>query len=239
MKANIVKRVLLCALTAALLVAPVAGVSAAGTSAGTKAISSESKSSGSSSKAKAEEIISNNSGSAGGQSSNAGGASSVASVPATSSVAGVASSLPGVYLATNVRGTAITTGLSSISDGYGLANGEKPYARIYNMDAKKSYLAQACIDNAAASMGAVAGPAINVEIGKMASGKFSLLPAEGAVISLKVGVPKSFAQSDKTFAVVAVRPGGVVTILQDTDTNPDTVTFDTTAGQAVYALIKY
>lgn len=236
MKANIAKKVLLCTLTAALLAAPATGVMAAGSSAGTKAVSGG----GSSSKSKVEEIIVSNSGAQSGQSNSSGGASSsVASVPVTSSVAGVKSSLPGVYLATNVKGTAITTGLSTISDGYGLANGEKPYARIYNMDSKKSYLAQACIDNAAASMGAVAGPAINVEIGKMASGKFSLLPSDGAVISLKVGIPKSFAQSDKTFAVVAVRPGGVVSVLKDTDTNPDTVTFDTTAGQAVYALIKY
>lgn len=232
MKANIAKRMLLCTLTAALLVAPATGVLAAGSGAGTKASGGSSK---------VEEIIRSNSGSVNtsGQSNASGGSSSVVSVPVTSSVAGVKSTLAGVYLATNVRGTAITTGLTTISDGYGLTNGEKPYARIYNMDAKKSYLAQACIENAAASMGAVAGPAINVEIGKMASGKFSLLPADGAPISLKVGIPKSFAQSDKTFAVVAVRPGGAVSILSDTDTNPDTVTFDTTAGQAVYALIKY
>lgn len=237
MKANIAKRVLLCALTAALLVAPATGVLAAGSSAGTKAVGGGGDSK---SKSKVEEIISYNSGSASGQSSvSGGGVSSVASVPTTSAVAGVNSTVAGVYLATNVRGTAITTGLTTISNGYGLTAGEKPYARIYNMDAKKSYLAQACIDNAAASMGAVAGPAINVEIGKMASGKFSLLPADGAPISLKVGIPKSFAQSNKTFAVVAVRPGGVVSVLTDTDTNPDTVTFDTTAGQAVYALIKY
>lgn len=236
MKANIAKKMLLCTLTAALLVAPATGVMAAGSSAGTKAVSGGGSSSSSS---RVEAIISSNSGAQSGQNNASGGASSVASVANTSSVAGVKSSLAGVYLATNVKGTAITTGLSTISDGYGLANGEKPYARIYNMDAKKSYLAQACIDNAAASMGAVAGPAINVEIGKMASGKFSLLPADGAPISLKVGIPNSFAQSDKTFAVVAVRPGGVVSVLADTDTNPDTVSFDTTAGQAVYALIKY
>ena len=171
--------------------------------------------------------------------SGSGSSVTVAQVPVTSSVGGVKSSLPGVYLATSVRGTAITSGLTSIADNYGLKNGERPYARIYNMDSKKSHLAQACIDDAAAAMGAVTGPAINVEIGKMASGKFSLLPADGAEITLKVGVPKSFAQSDKTFAVVAVRPGGVVSVLTDTDTDPNTVTFDTTAGQGVYALIKY
>ncbi len=234
MKANIAKKVLLCTLSAALLAAPCAGVSAAGTSAGTKAASS-----GSSITAEVEEIVTANAWVGSDDNSGSGSSVTVAQVPVTSSVGGVKSSLPGVYLATSVRGTAITSSLTSIADNYGLKNGERPYARIYNMDSKKSHLAQACIDDAAAAMGAVTGPAINVEIGKMASGKFSLLPADGAEITLKVGVPKSFAQSDKTFAVVAVRPGGVVSVLTDTDTDPNTVTFDTTAGQGVYALIKY
>ena len=219
MKANIAKKVLLCTLSAALLAAPCAGVSAAGTGAGTKAASS-----GSSITAEVEEIVTANAWVGSDDNSGSGSSVTVAQVPVTSSVGGVKSSLPGVYLATSVRGTAITSGLTSIAD---------------NMDSKKSHLAQACIDDAAAAMGAVTGPAINVEIGKMASGKFSLLPADGAEITLKVGVPKSFAQSDKTFAVVAVRPGGVVSVLTDTDTDPNTVTFDTTAGQGVYALIKY
>ncbi len=235
MKANIAKRVLVCSLSAVLLVGSSMSVLAAGTSAGTKAASSSS----SSSKKAAEEVITSNVQSSSDSSGNGGASVSVAQVPTTSAVAGVKSSLPGVYLATNVRGTAITTGLTSIAESYSLANGEKPYARVYNMDGKKSYLAQACINDAAAALGASVGPAINVEIGKMAAGKFSLLPAEGAPITLKVGVPASFAQSGKTFAVVAVRPGGAVSILTDTDDNPDTVTFDTTAGQAAYALIKY
>ncbi|MCM1386962.1 MAG: hypothetical protein NC231_06530 [Bacillus sp. (in: Bacteria)] len=227
MKANIVKRVLVGTLSAVLLVASSTSVFAS--SAGSKAISESSKSSSSS------EVVSSssNSGSGGGSSSES------APVPVTSSVAGVKTSLSGVYLATNVNGTAITTGLKTIADGYALANGETPYARIYNMSAKKSPAAQACINDAAAAMGASVGPAINVEIGKKKGGKFSLLPADGATISLKVGIPKSFAQDGKTFAIVAVRPGGAVSILTDTDTNPDTVTFDTTAGQAAYALIKY
>lgn len=226
MKANIVKRVLICTLSASLMLAPVMGVSAKTSSAGSKESVKET----------VEAIIAENI-EAGEDAGNS--VTTIAEIPTTSAVAGVKTSVAGVYLATNVNGVAVTTGLTSISDSYGLANGEKPYARVYNMDGKKSYLAQACIDNAAASMGAAVGPAINVEIGKMASGKFSLLPADGAPITLKVGIPKSFAQDGKTFAVVAVRPGGAVSILTDTDTDPNTVTFDTTAGQAVYALIKY
>lgn len=235
MRANIAKKILLCTLSAALLITPSMGVLAAGgSSAGTKASSKSTSSS-----ARAEQIVTHNAATS--NQDNAGGAPSItlAQIPVTSSVAGVKSALPGVYLATNMKGTAITTSLTSIADSYSLGNGEKPYARIYNMDGKKSYLAQACIDSAAEALGAAVGPAINVEIGKIASGKFSLLPEDGAAITLKVGIPKSFTQEGKTFAVVAVRPGGAVSILADTDENPDTVTFDTTAGQAVYAFIKY
>lgn len=164
---------------------------------------------------------------------------SVADLPNYNAAGGVTSTINGVYIATVVNGTAITTGLDTIAASYGLAAGETPYARIYNMDGKKSYLAQAVIDNAAASLGAVVGPEINIEIGKLSGGKFSLLPSDGAGITLKVGIPASFAQDGKTFAVVAVRPGGAVSILADTDSDPNTITFTTTAGQGAYALIKY
>lgn len=236
MKANVTKRLLVGTLAMTLLLGSTLSVSAT--------TSASSSSSSSSKKSKAQESIVESVQSEQSEQSDDGSAVSsvaaaVAQIPTSSAVAGVQSTLPGVYLATDVNGTAISTGLTTIADSYGLTQGEQPYARIYNFDGKKSYLAQACIDNAAASLGAAVGPAINVEIGKLASGKFSLLPADGAEITLKVGIPKSFAQDGKTYAVVAVRPGGVVSILSDTDSDPNTVTFDTTAGQAAYAFIKY
>ena len=170
---------------------------------------------------------------------NGSAVSSIADIPTTSSVAGVTTTVQGVYLATCVSGTAITTSIADISGSYGLTAGEVPYARFYNMDAKKSYLAKAVIDNAAAAVGGTVGPCFNIEIGKKANGRFSLLSQEGGKIAVKVGIPKSFVQDGKTFAVVCVRPGGTVSILQDTDTNPDTVTFETTGGQGAYAIIKY
>ena len=165
--------------------------------------------------------------------------SSIASIPTTSSVAGVTTTVKGVYIATVVNGSAITTPLSTITAGYGLTAGETPSARIYNMDVKKSPLAAAALNSVAQSVGAVVGPYVNVELGKMAGGKFSLLPSNGAEITVSFGIPASFAQSGKTFAVACVRPGGAVSILQDVDDNPNTVTFNTTGGQGAYAIIKY
>ena len=80
---------------------------------------------------------------------------------------------------------------------------------------------------------------INLELGKMAGGKYSLLPSDGAEIRVSFGIPKNFAQANKTFAVVCVRAGGAVSILEDVDDNPNTVTFDTTGGAGAYAIIKY
>lgn len=73
----------------------------------------------------------------------------------------------------------------------------------------------------------------------MAAHKYSLLPSDGSVIRLVIGIPKSFAQTDKTYAIVCVRDGGTYSILKDLDNDPNTITFDTTGGAGVYALIKY
>lgn len=171
--------------------------------------------------------------------SSSGSVSTIAEIPTTSSVAGVKSTVSGVYLATSVNGVAVTTGMTTIADSYGLAKNEKAYVRAYNFDSKRSTAAKAVIDSAAASMGAEVGPVINFEFGKMADGKFSLLPSDGASFNVKIGIPKSFAKEGKTYAIVCVRPGGAVSIIKDADNDPNTVTFPTTAGQAAYALICY
>lgn len=210
MKARIIKRMMTGVLAASLVMAPVMSVGATTTSGNTEDVVTSSTST-----------------------------ETVAEIPSTSTVAGAKTTVTGVYLATSVDGSAITTGVAAIKEGYGLANNETPYAKFSNLDAKKSPLAKQAIDLAAASQGATVGPMLNVELGKMTAGKYSLLPSDGAAIRLSFGIPKNFAQADKTYAVVCVRAGGIVTVLQDVDTNPDTVTFDTTGGAGAYAIIRY
>lgn len=210
MKTSIMKRKLTGVLVAALVMAPVISVAAAG--------SSETPSGST----VAEQV-----------------SSVVEAVPESSTVAGVVTTTKGAYLATSVDGAAVTTSTADIVSGYGLAAGETPYAKMTNVDPKKSYLAKTVIDAAAASQGAEVGPMLNVEFGKMSDGKYSLLSSDGADIRVTFGIPKSFAQADKTFAVVCVRAGGVVSILNDVDDNPDTVTFDTKGGAGTYAIIKF
>lgn len=217
MKVSIIKKLMIGALTASLVMAPTMSVfaSGSGSASGNSAV---------------EEAVA---------ASTSGEVTSVAEIPSTSSVAGVTTTVSGVYLATSVNGTAITSGVSAIASGYGLSSNEKPYAKFSNLDPKKSPLAKQAIDLCAASQGAEVGPMLNIELGKMSGGKYSLLPSDGATIRLSVGIPGNFANAGKTYAVVCVRAGGAVSILADVDTNPNTVTFDTTGGAGAYAIIRY
>lgn len=217
MKTNIIKRVLSSALALSLVMAPVMGVSAS-------SVSSNPTVTGNSATVVTEAVAT---------------VEAVKEIPVTSKVAGVETTVSGVYLVEKVDGCAITTDMTAISQGYGLASGEKLFAKMMDMDSKKSHLARACMDYAAAAVGAQVGPCINIELGKMAAGKYSVLPAEGATIRIAVGVPANFVEAGKTYAMVRVRVGGVVDILPDVDTNPNTITFDTTAGAGAYAIIKY
>ena len=212
MKTNIIKRVLSSALVLSLVMAPTMSVYATTTTSGNCATATTEA---------------------------AATVAAVKKIPETSKVAGVVTTVSGIYMVEKVDGCAITTDMTTISQNYGLASGEKLYAMVLDMDSKKSYLARACMDSAAAAIGAEVGPCINIELGKKAAGKYSPLPAEGSAIRIAVGVPANFVEDGKTYAMVRVRVGGVIDILPDVDTNPNTITFDTTAGAGAYAIIKY
>ena len=171
-----------------------------------------------------------------GKSSGGSAAAETIIIPTTSIVGGVQSATEGVYMATHVNGTIVVTDKAVI---YSLANNEKPYAKFSDFDVKKSLLAKQSIDAVAAAQGAVVGPILNIELGKMTDGKYSLLPADGSPIRLSVGIPKSFMETGKTYGIVCVRTGGSYAVLKDLDNMADTITFETTGGAGVYALIKY
>ncbi|MCM1175359.1 MAG: hypothetical protein NC341_09945 [Blautia sp.] len=232
MKTKFIQKLMAGALTAALAAAPCMGVFASETPGGSGTPVVDTPSVEEEVVAIVNEPVSND---------DEGGSavSSIAQIPESSSVEGVTTSVKGVYLATSVNGAAVTTSVANIASSYNLGTGETPCARVYNMDVKKSPLAAAAIDNAAEALGATVGPYINVELGFVKGGKFGLLPSDGAQITMSFGIPKSFIQAGKTYAVICVRPGGAVTILPNISTNPNVITFATTGGQGAYAIIKY
>ncbi|MCQ2081968.1 MAG: hypothetical protein MJZ11_09940 [Lachnospiraceae bacterium] len=166
------------------------------------------------------------------------GASSVAEVvvPTTSTAGGVKTTTAGVYMAT--VGTAVSTSAAEISSSYGLGAGEKAYTKVWDLKASTSPAAANAISAIAGTQNAVVGPMINLELGKMAGGKYSLLPESGAPITFAIALPASFNNAAANYAVICVRPGGAFEILPAVYSN-GAVVFATTGGKGAYAVIKY
>ena len=61
----------------------------------------------------------------------------------------------------------------------------------------------------------------------------------GAPITMVFGIPKTAVKAGYAYAMLCVRPGGMVEVLPDLDTDPNTITFNTTGGLGAYAMIMY
>lgn len=153
----------------------------------------------------------------------------------TVTVAGTAvkSTIAGAAIVKSLRGAAVITPLADVKASLGLKNGQTPFVMTYDTDAKKSPLAMKCVDAAIEAEGGTLVTAINVDLSAKENGKIVSLKNGSAAMA--VGLPKN-VDVKKTYYVVCVQPGGVISILQDQDTNPNTVTFEIKAGLGTYAL---
>lgn len=145
----------------------------------------------------------------------------------------VRTTVSGVYAAQKVQGVAVKTDLATVKTNLGLKVGQIPKVTIYDTDPKKSDKAMACVNTAAEAAGLDVVATLNVDLGAVEKGKWVTL-TDGSV-AMAVGLPKG-ADTTKTYSIICVQPGGVVTMLEDIDTNPKTVTFDVKAGLGTYAL---
>lgn len=145
----------------------------------------------------------------------------------------VRTSVGGVYAANKVQGVAVTTPAASLSASLGLTGNQKAAIIIYDTDAKKSYRAMESINAAASAIGGTVVASLNIDLGAKENGKWVTL-SSGSV-GLVTGLPKG-ADTSKEYCAICVQPGGVVTVLEDQDSNPATVTFEVQAGLGTYAL---
>lgn len=149
------------------------------------------------------------------------------------------STVKGLYAAKSVQGAVVLTPLAELKAAYGMGADQTPYLIMMDTDTKKSHLAMDSLNAAAVALGATMGPVVNINLGAMTAGKFAPLSADGADVAFTVGLPKTFVQADANYAVICVRQGGAVSVLYDTDTDPNTVTFNMKGGLGCYAIVKY
>ncbi len=140
----------------------------------------------------------------------------------------------GAYAAKSVAGAAVTAPLAELKASLGLTGSQTPYIMLFDTDPKKSNLAMSCVNAAVDALGGSLVTTLNVDLGAKENGKRVAL-SNGST-GLVIGLPKN-ANTSKTYSVVCVQPGGVVTILQDQDSSPATVTFEIKAGLGTYGIV--
>lgn len=163
------------------------------------------------------------------------------SVPVVSSnakmtVAGAAvtTTVAGAYDVKTVQGAAVTTPAADVRANLGLAAGQTPYIMVFDTNPQKSNLAMACVNAAAEALKGTTVATLNVDLAAKQNGRLVTL-SKGSV-GMVVGLPKN-ADTSKTYSIVCVQPGGVVTILEDKDASPATVTFEVKAGLGTYGIV--
>ncbi len=150
----------------------------------------------------------------------------------TNTVAGTKSSTAGVNLATTLDGFAVAAPVASVASG--LDKGEAPFTKVYNFDAKKSTAAKSVIDTVAAGSGLTVGKTINFEMGTVKGGKYTPAEASGKIAE---SVPVKLGAAGGYTGAIQVSGNGV-NILEDQDTNPNTVTVNVAPVRSVIALVK-
>lgn len=234
MKSKSVKKFLTVALVATMVMASTLTVAASSGGSGGSSGSSSSGSSSSSAASEAVAEVSTYDGS--GEASAPAPSVPVYGANAAITVAGsaVRTTVAGAYDVKVLQGAAVITPLADVIASLGLTGSQTPYIMVFDTDPKKSSLAMNCVNAAAESLGGQVVGSINVTLGAKENGRLVTLTNGSA--GMVVGLPKNADQS-KTYSVVRVQPGGVITILNDVDSSPATVTFDVSAGIGTYGII--
>lgn len=231
MKSKKVQKVLALTLAATMMVA--SAITASASSGGSAGVTGSAGSAGSA--GASEEVSESSDGGSGSSESVVSSVQTLAS-GASVSIAGtsVKTTIGGAYAAKSVAGVAVTTPLASLKTSLGLTGSQTPYIMVFDTDPKKSNLAMNCVNAAVEALGGSLVTTLNVDLGAKENGKWVALSNGSA--GLVIGLPKT-ADTSKTYSVVCVQPGGVVTILQDQDSSPATVTFEVKAGLGTYGIV--
>ena len=132
-----------------------------------------------------------------------------------------------------VSGIAVRGTVAQIKQKAGLANNEAPFVRAYSVERVNSPAVYKSFDAAAAIVGGKTVGGINVDLGKVAEGKYTKLPSEVSVpatIGIKNYNPKL------QYYVAKVVPGGAIELVPIT-VEKGNATVNLTGGLAGYGLI--
>lgn len=150
----------------------------------------------------------------------------------------VKSAISGASSVQTFKGVAVRANDAAIkAAGAAIATGERAYVKSYDVTAKNSPAVFASFNGCAQALGGKVLAAMNVDFGKLAGKKYSQLDPN-VQVPTTVGIPGKI-EAGKKYAIIKVLPGGATEVLEDQDTDPNTVTFNIQGGLASYALVVY
>ncbi len=145
----------------------------------------------------------------------------------------VATTLAGVYA--TETGVAVISPLDDVVAMLGLDKDMIPYIVAYDTDSEAAPLAMAVVDASAKALGAEVDSVVTMDLCGRKGGLYYSLDTDKSVGVIMLGIKNPDAT--KTYSVVCVQPGGVVTVLPDVDEVAGTVTCELKAGLATYAIV--
>lgn len=148
----------------------------------------------------------------------------------------VQNELPGIFEITAspaVSGIAVRGTAAQIKQKAGLAGNESPIVRAYSVERKKSPAVYKSFDAAASIVGGKLVGGINVDLGKVAEGKYSKLPRE---VSVPATIGINNYDPKLNYYVAKVVSGGAIELIPVT-VEKGMATVDITGGLAGYGLI--
>ncbi|MCR5675862.1 MAG: hypothetical protein K6G16_09155 [Lachnospiraceae bacterium] len=152
---------------------------------------------------------------------------------AGSTVAGKKSTASGSYFASVPVATTVTK--QEIDEVIPHEKGEQVWVQTWDVTSKTAPAASAALDAAAEAAGYKPGRKLQMNFKIKTTGKPKMITSFKGSLPFKVQLNKKEAQSGEV-AVVKVVPGGATEVLQDTDTNPYTVTVNVSDPEAAYEL---
>lgn len=148
----------------------------------------------------------------------------------------IKSTVAGVFIAPNVNGVAVTTPIETVNALFGLAADQKATVMVLEANAKNSPESYAVAQSAAANIRGNVVAMLNIEFGFRQNGRYTDLSDSTAKAEMAVGLPAA-ADTGKTYKVLTIKAGGAVTVSDDLDKDPNTVTIAFGGGKAAYALV--
>ena len=159
----------------------------------------------------------------------------VETVVTTPTVAGTKSTIAGAFT-TKTIAAAVTTPKADVATSLGLAAGETAKVVTWDISAKKSPLAYAALNNAAAALGLTVGPTFEFDVNKISKGKVVVLTS--GAIQAKFTIPTNFRTPGADYKLLRVTSAGTEVIPVTVSADGTSFTATIPAGNAAYALVK-